>query len=94
MHTVCTVQLYLFLRFLHLLFHLFLQSSSLALCLEGHHIVIIGGSVDTLCRDETSQISRDPHTKSQRKRLTKPFKHTSIFVPQRSWVVGTCSMPV
>ena len=40
----------------------------------------IRASVDALCRDETSQISRDPRTKrfiTRRESLAKPSKHAS-----------------
>ena len=41
---------------------------------------IIRASVDALCRDETSQISRDPRTKlllTRRENLARPYKHAS-----------------
>ena len=42
--------------------------------------VCIRTSVDALCKDETSQISRDPRTKrllTRRESLAKPSKHAS-----------------
>ena len=44
------------------------------------YIAIIRASVDALCRDGTSEISRDPRTKrlqTRRESLARPSKHTN-----------------
>ena len=38
---------------------------------------IIRASVDALCRDGTSEISRDPRLQTRRKSLARPSKHTN-----------------
>ena len=43
---------------------------------------LIRASVDALCRDGTSEISRDPRTKrlqARRESLARPSKHTNNF---------------
>ena len=42
--------------------------------------LVIRTSVDALCRDDTSEISRDPRTKrlqTRRESLARPSKHTN-----------------
>ena len=39
----------------------------------------IRASVDALCRDGTSEISRDPRTKRLQTRRARPSKHTNNF---------------
>ena len=48
-------------------------------CIPGP-VYIIRASVDALCRDGTSEISRDPRTKrlqTRRESLARPSKHTN-----------------
>ena len=63
-------------RFFHLIQRSQRQKRSVAITKE----ISIRASVDALCRDGTSEISRDPRTKrlqTRRESLARPSKHTN-----------------
>ena len=56
------------------------EGSEWIISMSVNPIAIIRASVDALCRDGTSEISRDPRTKrlqTRRESLARPSKHTN-----------------